>query len=592
MEQLKWVFENMKGSRWKFFLGAFLQICVKPPLVIIPPMIITELVEQVFTNKDTTNASFLIWMFLGISALSAIVHYTTQLFLDWAAADCLVTLRTKLYAKLQSLSPSYYNRTRTGDIMTRLTGDLEEMRHFVAWVITAGIYAVVLFIAGVSVFYATNAVLATILLSISPVMAFLVLRMRRLVAPAHWHVREMSSKLNATVQEYISGNRVVKAFVREDYEQEKFEKHNKAFRDASVKTATIYASYGPFFGACIHGVMTVTIIVGGIMVVNGQLTMGQLLLFFNLNWLVNDSMRLIGLVINDGQRFFSSTQKVMQLYYARADIKNGNNPYIEDTAESTGQKRGKVEFVDVEFKYDRVPVLKNINIVAEPGQTIGIMGPTGSGKTTLVMLMARFMDVSRGSIKIDGVDVRDYDLHTLRRKIGIAMQDVFLFSNTIDANISYGRPDMSEEEVKHYARIAGADEFIEQLPEGYGTIIGERGVGLSGGQKQRVALARALAYDSPILVLDDTTSAVDMETEKYIQDQLSGQLGRCTTFIIAQRISSVRNADMIYIIDNGEVVEQGTHEQLLQKKGYYYDIYCLQQGIDLKGEIEGVRSYV
>lgn len=285
----------------------------------------------------------------------------------------------------------------------------------------------------------------------------------------------------------------------------RFDKLNGAYRDAAVTASSVWAKFGPIFNALGNGVLITVFIVGGIMVINQQLTIGQFLLFYNLNWLINESMRLVGVVINDSQRFFSSTQKVMQLYYARCDVKNGENPYIPN--EEAKKEEGRVVFDHVSFSYDNSEVLKDISITAEPGQTIGIMGPTGSGKTTLAMLMARFADVTGGSVKIDGVDVKDYDLNALRAKIGYAMQDVFLFSNTIDANIAYGNPDMEERDVYKYAKMADANGFIQRMPEGYDTIVGERGVGLSGGQKQRIALARALAYESPIVVLDDTTSA-------------------------------------------------------------------------------------
>lgn len=579
MDQIKWIFANMKGSRWKFFSGIIIHNAICLPLVIIGPMIVTAFVDQVFTNGILDNVYYLLGLYLLVSLLRAIFQYAYSYLLDWAGSDVLANFRTTLYKKLQILTPSFYSATRTGDIMMRLTGDLETMRHFVAWVMSNAVYAVIIFIAGLVVFFSTNAILASILLVVSPFMAFLIIRMRKISAPMYGHLREMNSHLNAMVQENIAGNRVVKAFVREKFEQEKFEKLNENYKTAAVDAAGVWARFGPIFNALSNGVMISVLVVGGIMVINGSLTLGQLLLFYNLNWLINESMRLVGVVINDGQRFFSSTHKVMQLFYARTDVKNNDHPYFIEDDTGAQNKVGQVIFQNVGFRYDTSDVLRNINITAEPGQTIGIMGPTGSGKSTLAMLMGRFADVTSGSIQISGTDVRDYDLHDLRRQIGISMQDVFLFSNTIDANIAYGRPDMDPQQVVDYAKMADADGFIRRMPDGYDTIVGERGVGLSGGQKQRIALARALAFETPIVILDDTTSAVDMETEKYIQQQLAARQGRYTTFIIAQRISSVKNADKIYIIEHGEVVESGTHYELLEKKGYYYDIYCLQQGI-------------
>lgn len=583
MNHIKWVFENMKGSKLKFFTGIIVHNLLCMPLVVIAPIFLSEFVDRVFSdsgiNLDST-AFILVAAYLAAVLLRSVFHYIYAVALDGAANDVLYNLRSKLYKKLSILSPGYYSSIRTGDIMMRLTGDLEAIRHFVSWVMTNAVYAVGIFIAGLIVFYSTNWVLATILLITAPFFGGILMIIRKRSAPLYTHLREMNSQLNAMVQENIAGNRVVKAFVREDFEQKKFEERNEAYRDAAVNSSMVWNKLGPIVTAIGNTGLVLVLLVGGIMAIYGYITIGELLLFYNLNWLINESMRLIGVVMNDTQRFFSSTQKVITLYYARTDIKNPENPKT-----CTSEEKGLVEFCDVEFKYDKSPVLTGVNITAKPGQTIGIMGPTGSGKSTLCMLMARFFDVSKGQIKIDGIDVRDYDLTELRGKIGISMQDVFLFSNTIDSNICYGNIDLGEDKVIEYAKMADADKFIRRTSDGYDTVIGERGVGLSGGQKQRIALARALAYETPIVVLDDTTSALDMETEKQIQQQLKERQGKFTTFIVAQRISSVKDADMIYIIDNNTVSECGTHSELLKKRGYYYDIYCLQQGI--KNEKEG-----
>lgn len=584
MNQIKWVFENMKGSKAKFIWGIIMHNLLCLPCIVIAPIFLSKFVDRVFNGSEVNvdqTAIYLIIAYLAVTLIRCVFLYVYPVLADSAANDVLFNLRNALYKKLSILSPSFYSQTRTGDIMMRLTGDLEAIRHFVAWVVSNAIYAAGTFVAGLIIFYSTNWVLATILLVTAPLYGAILFLIRKRSAPLYTHLREVNSNLNATVQENIAGNRVVRAFVREDFEQKKFEKVNEAYRDAAINSSMVWNKLGPVVTLIGNATLVILLFVGGLMTINGKMSIGDLLLFYNLNWLINESMRIIGIVLNDTQRFFSSTQKVIQLYYARTDIKQPENAYSGDCTEE-----GKVEFCDVSFKYNRkADVLNNINITALPGQTIGIMGPTGSGKSTLCMLMARFYDVTSGCIKVDGVDVRDYDLAALRKKIGISMQDVFLFSNTIDSNISYGNIELDEESVVSYAKMADADGFIRRTSDGYDTIVGERGVGLSGGQKQRIALARALAYESPIVILDDTTSALDMETEKQIQSQLAQRQGKHTTFIVAQRISSVKNADMIYIIENNTISECGTHQELLDKKGYYYDIYCLQQGI--KNEKEG-----
>ena len=290
-------------------------------------------------------------------------------------------------------------------------------------------------------------------------------------------------------------------------------------------------------------------------------------------------MRTLGMLINDLQRFFASASKVIELYYARSTIVTR-----ADAVKKEGRMAGAVSFDHVNLKLNGAEVLHDINLDIKPGETIAIMGPTGAGKTSLISLIPRFSDVSAGKLCIDGVPVGMYDLRELRGSIGIATQDVFLFSDSVDGNIAYGNPDLSEEDVQRFAKIACVD-FAGKLPEGFDTVIGERGTGLSGGQKQRIALARALAVRPSILILDDTTSAVDMETEKYIQEQLANLDFACTKIIVAQRISTTKRADRIVILDKGRVADVGTHEELIARPGYYREVYELQNGITGEGGV-------
>jgi ATP-binding cassette subfamily B protein len=309
---------------------------------------------------------------------------------------------------------------------------------------------------------------------------------------------------------------------------------------------------------------------GGYFVMQGRITFGEFSAFSALIWAVSNPMRNIGIIINDIQRFFASLSKIVEIYYAKPKIVNEHNAIDKRRYE------GRIEFKHVSFKYDSNEVLHDISFSVKPGETIAIMGSTGSGKTSLVNLIPRFYDVSDGQVLVDGVDVRELELDELRSNIGIATQDVLLFSDTIDGNIAYGDPELPEDQTREYAKLAAAHDFITKMPEGYDTIVGERGVGLSGGQKQRIALARALAVRRPILILDDTTSAVDLETEEHIQKSLRELNFPCTKLIIAQRVSTTAEADRILILDGGRLIEEGTHAELLAKRGYYYDVFMLQ----------------
>ena len=578
LSAFRWVLTTMSKNRYRVIIGMILNLaCVG--LNVIGPMIYTAIIDDVIVGGQAQRLASLCIAAIAIALCFSAFSYLSQYSLESASQNTERDLRNQLYAKLQKLDQNFYSQNRTGDLMMKLTGDLDWVRHFTNFLIPQAISNGILFVVTLTVFFSYNWKLALLSIVFTPLTIFITTRVRRNMRPAHDRVREQMSKLNTLVQEDISGNRVVKAFVREKYELDRFQQQNLAYRDAAINTTITWQRFAPFLDSLSQSMSAVILLFGGIFCINGSLTLGQLSLFMSLSWGLNGPMTLIGTVINDYQRFLASADKIMTIYFAKTEIESGEKAYKPESP------RGDVEFKNVSFRYPdaKREVLTDINIKATAGQTIGIMGPTGCGKSTIISLMPRFMDASSGQVLVDGVDVRDYDLTALRKMIGVSMQDVFLFSETIDANIAYGNPEMDEQIVIDCAVDADADSFIRRMPEAYDTIIGERGVGLSGGQKQRIALARALAYESPILVLDDTTSAVDMDTEAYIQERLRKRKNRATTFIVAQRISSVKDADCIYIIENGRVSEFGTHAELLKKRGYYYKIYCLQNGLEEEG---------
>ncbi|MEW8986939.1 MAG: ABC transporter ATP-binding protein, partial [Bacillus sp. (in: firmicutes)] len=453
-----------------------------------------------------------------------------------------------------------------------MTGDMEAIRHFTAWTIYMIFENATIFIFAIVFMFTIHPPLALAILSIAPVIAFFAFRLSRDVKPTFTDIRNQFAKLNSVVQENISGNRVVKAFAKESYEIEKFSVENEAFMDRNLKSAKVWERYLPVLDS-LAGVLTVVmILVGGIMVINDSLTIGELVIFNSLIWALNNPMRMAGWLMNDVQRFIASAEKVEELLLTKSKMMNGV------TKSTIQEKSATVEFDRVYFSYGDGIVLEDVTFEANPGQTVGIIGPTGSGKSTLVNLLSRFYDTSNGAIIVGGRNVKECDIHQLRSSMGMVMQDIFLFSDTIEGNIAYGNPIATLEDVQAAARKAEAHDFISNLPEGYDTIVGERGVGLSGGQKQRIALARALLKDPSILILDDTTSSVDIETEEKIQHTLQAIQQSKTCFIIAHRISSVKEADVILVMNNGKIIEKGNHEELLLKRGYYYHVFQNQYG--------------
>ena len=583
--KIAWLWENMEGKRALYFVG-ILGTVLYNILQLTIPYFSGKIVDLFLTGENAaTNLQVhrdllyrLLFAMVGFTFLRVIVVYGSCMIYETVSQSVLYRVRNYLYDKLQRQDMTFYSTYRTGDLMTRQTGDLDAVRHMVAWVVRMVVESFSLFAAAAVFFLYTNWKLALCVLVISPFVFWIIYLFRNRVAPMHAALREKLAQMNTCAQENISGNRVVKAFAREDYEIEKFDRANTDYAETNKATGMVWLKFFPIVESIANLMPVVLLAVGGVFMIRGQLTMGDYVAFSGLIWAIANPMRQMGNIMNEFQRFSAASKKVMELYYSEPKIRD------EENAVSHPERfEGKIEFDNVSFQYEDgdLPVLHNISFTAHPNETVAIMGETGCGKTSLINLIPRFYEPTKGEVRIDDIPVQNFRLSDLRKQIGLATQDVLLYSDTIEGNIAYGDSSIDLEEVEKFAKYSAASDFISKMPEGYDTVVGERGVGLSGGQKQRISLARALAVRPSILILDDTTSAVDMETEKQIQEALRHLDFSCTKVIIAQRISTTMMADKILVMQHGRITEMGNHEELMAKKGYYYELVQLQTGEDL-----------
>ncbi len=571
MTPLKWFLSFLKKYRPQMILGIAMTTVIAA-LSIVNPYLSGIIVDDVITAGSYSMLPGLIVCLLAVTLLTSILRFVYQVVFEIASQGTLYDMRSRVYRKLLEEDFAFYNKKRTGDLMSRQTGDMDAVRHFVAYVIYVVYQNVLLFLFALLMIFTVNVKLALCMLTVLPFTALATYRQSREVKPAFRRNRECFSSLNAFVQENISGNRVVKAFAKEDYEKEKFQAENGRFRDAQLKASRIWMKYVPVFEILSYALTVILMLYGGYMVIRGEITLGDLVKVNGYLWMLNMPLRMAGWWVNDIQNFVTSIEKIYSTYSEEPKVRTPRTGGIHE------KLKGEVEFRNVSYRADDEDIVTDISFSVKAGQTVGIIGSTGAGKSTLMNLLCRFYDTTSGQVLVDGQDVRHMDLYNLRDNIGMAMQDVFLFSDTIEGNIAYGRPDCSFEEVRRAAIMADANHFIKAMPDGYDTIVGERGVGLSGGQKQRISLARALLKDPSILILDDTTSAVDMETESYIQTQLKAIQKSCTVFVIAYRISSIKDADLILVMDGGRIIEQGTHDSLVARNGYYARAFRNQYG--------------
>ena len=574
MHALRWGLPYVTKYRWRFIFAMFISI-TNIVLGLVNPFIAGLIVANVIQGGQSELLPGYLGLMVALTLYRSLSRYGFQMLFEATAQRVLFEMRRDVYEKLHNQNFAWFDKNRVGDIMARMTGDLEAIRHFTAFTMYSLPESAITYFAAIIVMGFISLPLTAALIATTPIVAIAAFRQFREMRPAFRNVREQFSNLNSICGENIGGNRVVKAFTKEAHEIEKFEAVNQAFYDANLGAAKVRIKYFPIIETSAQLQSLILLLVGGLLVINGRLELWQMITVSGYLWMLNMPTRMFAMGANDLQNAATSLDKLFEMMRQEIVIESPENPV------ETERVRGKVEFRNVGFKYSPyepgAPTLKGISFVAEKGQTIGVVGGTGSGKTTLMALIGRFYDVTEGEVLVDDVNVEGYTLPGLRRGISYAMQDVFLYSDTVEGNIAFGVPDAEMEVVYEASEIADAHEFVKDMADGYDTIVGERGVGLSGGQKQRISLARAIATNPSILILDDVTSAVDMETEHRIQTALTEKIIKSgverTTFIVAHRLSSVKDADLILVMEGGEIIERGTHDTLIARGGYYAKMY-------------------
>ncbi len=527
-------------------------------------------------------------LIVGVVFIKGLFIFVRRYTMGYMGQRVIYDLRNTLYEHLHELSFSFYDRAQTGQLMQRLTQDVNTVRRFLGFGLVNIVLAVIRFFGVLAVMLYMNTTLTLIILTTLPFLIATIRQFGTRVRPAYRDIQQQQAELTAVLQENVTGVRVVRAFAQEEHEIDKFHEVNWGFLEKSIKAIRLWAFFFPMFNF-ITGIGTVAIIwYGGREVITGEMSLGALVAFNALLMSLVGPLRMLGWLLNLSNRAMASAERIFEVMDTQPEIAE------PEASVRLTNLEGDVVLENVWFAYTNEngekgpPVLKDINLHARPGETVALLGATGAGKSTLISLVPRFYDVDRGRVLIDGHDVRELNLKALRSQIGIVLQETFLFSASLRENIAYGRPGASQREIEEAARAARIHDFIVALPEGYDTEVGERGVGLSGGQKQRVAIARALLMDPRILILDDSTSSVDAETEHLIQQALRELMESRTTFVIAQRLSTIKSADTIVVLDQGRIVQRGTHDVLVGQPGIYREIYELQ----LKDQEELGEEYV
>lgn len=541
-------------------------------LIVIGVDLFLPYLQQVFIDsglmKGNQNVIVSVLVCIGIiTIIKVMLGYGKEFLYDVLSSWVHQDIKNDLFAHIQTLEFEYFDNMNTGELMSRIGEDAENIWQTIGYGMRLFIENIIYFVISTIILFVLNYKLALACFIVMIPIGFIGIKLENKFGETYSKISDQTAEINTIAQEDIAGIKLVKAFSREKYEINKFLKMNKVYYDLNMEQAKIIGDYFPPIEFLTNIALVIMIVLGGFLVMDGEVSIGILVAFNGYIWNLIWPMRMLGELTDLLSRTVSSANKIFAIMDKEPSIKTKEN--FKDVKNI----KGNIEFEGVNFKYDDKLVLKNINLDIEAGSTVAIMGATGAGKSSLINLIGRYYDTCKGSIKIDGIDIKEYNLEFLRKNMAIVPQETFLFSETILNNIKFSNENASFEEIKEASKLACANEFIEGLELGYNTEIGERGIGLSGGQKQRIAIARSLVRKAKILILDDSTSALDMETEHELLKNLSNRKHESTTFIIAHRISAVKNADLIIYLEDGQIKESGTHDELLKKKGRYYDIY-------------------
>lgn len=536
----------------------------------VNPYLTKLIIDRVIIGKETSLLKLLIGFMIGITIIKAIFGYAKEYLFDVLSSKVAEDIKNDVFNHIQSLEFSYFDKMNTGELMSRIGEDVDNIWRTIGFGLRLFVENIFYFVLSSIVLFSLNWKLALACISIMAPIGYIAIKLENKILQSYEKISDQAAVINTTAQENIAGVRLVKAFAREKHEILKFLKMNRANYDLNMEQATSLGNYYPPIELLTNFSIVIMIIFGGVLVIGKSMSIGTLVAFSQYIWSLIWPMRMLGWLTNMLAQNKASSKKIFDIL----DIK----PAIQTPINAVKPKsiQGDIAFNNVSFKYNEETVLHDINLNIPAGSTVAVMGGTGSGKSTLLHLIGRYYDVSEGEVKVDGINVKDIDLKALRTHMSAIPEDTFLFSDSIEENIKFGKRDASDEEVIKACNIACCYDFITEFEEGFNTLVGERGIGLSGGQKQRISIARALVRDASILILDDATSALDMDTEYNLLKNLNERTKQCTTFIIAHRISAVKNADKIIFLENGTILEQGTHDELLKLKGRYYEIYCEQ----------------